>query len=197
MPNPKVKGSISNGTSQHRDVDDFYETPSGFTRALLKRQSFYKRIWEPAAGTGAISNVLLAAGYKVLSTDLFPRAEQVSEADFFNTSYKGYDIITNPPFKLLIPFVIRGFKLCHQKLALVMPISGLNSSSRYQAIWSKLPVSNIYLSGRYQKVMSARGLISSQFSHIWVVFDRGHEGPPTFEWLPDVIYSGSISQKVT
>jgi hypothetical protein len=37
-------------------------------------------------------------------------------------------------------------------------------------------------------VRTARGLIGSQFSHIWVVFDKGYVGPPTFEWFPDEIY---------
>ena len=189
MSDPKHKGSICNGTGDKRDATDFYETPSGFTAELLRREKFHHKIWECAAGAGAISKVLHNFGYQVLSTDLEPRSPLVSKADFFEMEARGYDIVTNPPFKLLIPFAVRGFKLCHRKMALCMYISGLNSSSRYQSIWSKFPVSRIMLAGRYQQINSTRGLISSQCSHIWVVFDKAHQGKPTFEWFPDVVYS--------
>jgi hypothetical protein len=145
-------------------------------------------VWEPAAGAGAVSDVLRAHGYDVVATDIRPRAPGIAAADFFAVCRSGFDIVTNPPFRLLVPFTLRGFELCHRKMALVMPVSGLNSSRRYQALWSRLPVSRIYLAPRYQVVRSARGLIGSQFTHIWAVFDKGHDGPPIFKWFPDVIY---------
>ena len=190
MTEPRVKGSIANGTSTERDPLDFYETPQGFTAELLSRQRFGPKVWEPTAGAGAISSVLTRHGYEVLATDINPQHPTVARADFFTTEHRGYDIVANPPFSLTIPFAVRAFELCHRKLAMVLPISGLNSSSRYQAVWSKFPVSNIYLAGRYQRVKSSRGLISSQYTHIWVIFDKQHRGPPVFEWFPDVIYSG-------
>lgn len=197
MPAPRVKGSIANGTSELRDSLDFYETPQGFTAELLSRQQFHHRVWEPTAGAGAISDVLSQNGYEVLATDINPQHPTVAKADFFDDEHIGplmkkgpMDIVANPPFSLTIPFTVRAFELCHRKLAMVLPISGLNSSSRYQAVWSRLPVSNIYLAGRYQRVKSSRGVIPSQYTHIWVMFDKQHRGPPVFEWFPDVIYSG-------
>jgi hypothetical protein len=191
MASPRVKGSIANGTSGLRDATDFYETPRSFTKALLDRIQFHSSVWEPGAGAGAIGDVLSSEGYNVVETDIVPRNERVLEEDFLTSERTGMDIITNPPFKLMIPFAEQAWKLCHRKFAFVMPISGLNSSSRYQAIWSKMKVSNIILSGRYQHVMSARGEIPSQFTHIWAVFDKEHTGPTQFEWLPDVVYKHS------
>jgi hypothetical protein len=191
MTSPRVKGSIANGTSELRDATDFYETPRSFTVELLKRVQFHSLVWEPGAGAGAIGDVLTANGYDVLETDILPRHERVQEEDFLTATRTGRDIITNPPFKLMVPFAQKAWELCEQKFAFVMPISGLNSSGRYQAIWSRMKVSRIILSGRYQHVMSARGEIPSQFTHIWVVFDKGHEGPTEFEWLPDVVYKHS------
>lgn len=188
MSSPRVKGSISNGTSELRDATDFYETPRSFTAELLNRVQFNSRVWEPGAGAGAIGDVLLERGYDVLETDVLPRHERVIKEDFLTSTRTGMDIVTNPPFKLMVPFAQKAWELCEQKFAFVMPISGLNSSGRYQAIWSKMRVSRIILSGRYQHVMSVRGEIPSQFTHIWAVFDKKHEGPTTFEWLPDVVY---------
>ncbi len=44
-----AKGIFSDGTSPDRDEHDLYETPRGFTRALLDREKFHTEIWEPAA----------------------------------------------------------------------------------------------------------------------------------------------------
>ena len=52
---------------------EFYPTPPQATRALLSGEEFDGSIWEPACGEGHIANVLVTAGYDVVSTDLIPR----------------------------------------------------------------------------------------------------------------------------
>jgi hypothetical protein len=188
MTDPQVKGSIASGTSDKRCVNDFYATPPGFTLELLTLEVFSTDIWEPAAGDGAISKVLRSQGYNVLETDLYPRASGIVVEDFLRSDRTGYDIITNPPFKFIVPFLEQSMRLCNRKFAVVLPISGLNSSKRYQAIWSKMPISKILLSGRYQHVRGDRGTIPSMFTHIWAIFDKEYVGPPTFHWTPDVVY---------
>jgi hypothetical protein len=193
MSTPRVKGSIANGTSADRCPDDFYATPKEFVRELLRREKFSETVWEPAAGDGAIGDVLVESGYRVIETDLTPRHPRVVAVDFLTqTTSRGADIITNPPFKLMCEFLEKSWELAHRKFALVMPISGLNSSRRYKAAWGHMPVSSIYLAPRYQHIRSDRGVIPSQFTHIWVVVDREHLGPAQFHWLPNVVYSGSI-----
>jgi len=56
--------------SANRQKDDFYPTPPEGTRALLSVERFDGSIWEPACGDGAISRVLIEAGYEVVSSDL-------------------------------------------------------------------------------------------------------------------------------
>ncbi len=74
---------------------DFYPTPKEVTVALLEFFAWMPmKIWEPACGEKAISNVLEQYGHKVISTDL------KDGIDFFKTEKLGIDaIITNPPFK--------------------------------------------------------------------------------------------------
>jgi ParB-like chromosome segregation protein Spo0J len=57
----------------HQQKDGFYRTPTETTRALLKVEKFRSRVWELACGDGAISKVLIEAGYEVVSTDLIDR----------------------------------------------------------------------------------------------------------------------------
>lgn len=70
-----VKTNVShlNYRYPRRVPHDFYPTPPEAVRALLSVEAFEGSIWEPACGDGAISKVLLAAGFDVVSTDLIDR----------------------------------------------------------------------------------------------------------------------------
>jgi methylase of polypeptide subunit release factors len=83
---------------------DFYETPAVAVEALLKVETLPHRIWEPAAGRGAIVNVLREHGHDVVASDIadhgFPlrfRRDFLLETE----APRGVDaVITNPPFRL-------------------------------------------------------------------------------------------------
>ncbi len=78
---------------------EFYPTPPEATRALLSVESFEGSIWEPACGDGAISKVLIEAGYEVISTDLIDRGYGAGGHDFLKSSRPlAKNIITNPPY---------------------------------------------------------------------------------------------------
>ena len=68
-----------------RPVDDFYPTPDYAVQALLEREVFYQPIWEPACGTGSISQVLEAVGCEVVSTDLYDHGYGIPGIDFIKT----------------------------------------------------------------------------------------------------------------
>src|ERR1700739_2791609 len=53
-----------------REGRDFYATPSWVTEALLRHVRFRGPVWEPCCGTGAMSAVLTAHRYEVISTDI-------------------------------------------------------------------------------------------------------------------------------
>jgi hypothetical protein len=55
-----------------RRAFDFYPTPRWMTEALLRRCRPFGPVLEPAAGDGAISNVLRAHGLDVVTNDLDP-----------------------------------------------------------------------------------------------------------------------------
>jgi hypothetical protein len=91
----------------HRD--DLYETPECATLALLQVECLPRRIWEPAAGRGAIVHVLRAQ-HEVVASDLIDYGEPThfSRRDFLLEHKAPQDcecILTNPPFKLAEQFV--------------------------------------------------------------------------------------------
>ena len=82
-----------------RAAFEFYPTPPEAVRALLSVESFEGSVWEPACGDGAISKVLEAAGYQVVSTDLIDRGYGAGRQDFLKSDRTfAKNIITNPPY---------------------------------------------------------------------------------------------------
>lgn len=95
----KAKVSVRDFRFPRRAAYEFYPTPPEATRALLSVESFEGDIWEPACGDGAISKVLEAAGYQVVSTDLIDRGFGAGGQDFLKSPEPlARNIITNPPY---------------------------------------------------------------------------------------------------
>lgn len=117
------KDSAMLGTSGYDRIDqDFYPTPSWCVERLLEKMSIPKEItiWEPAAGDGAIVDVLLSKGYNVKATDLVDRGRGYELLDFLKTKSEDVEkegpciIMTNPPYgKLAEKFVEHALSMNH------------------------------------------------------------------------------------
>ena len=157
--------------------------------------SLHERIWEPTAGDGAISDVLEAKGHKVKKTDLKPRRDDIQQLDILNCQevWDG-DIVLNPPFRHLIPVIEAcwGHLQDGRTLAFVGPLSVVNSSKRFSSIWSVMSPKMLILAPRYQHIRCDRGVLPSQFTHLWCVLEKGWDGPCSFVWGPDVVYKADI-----
>ena len=64
------------------DGPDCYGTDPEFVRLLLQHEEFTGTVWEPCCGTGLISEALIAAGYRVKSSDLHDYGYGSSGVDF-------------------------------------------------------------------------------------------------------------------
>lgn len=84
---------VINGCSNHcaeaRADEDFYATPSEAVEMLLEMEDFGKEIWEPCAGMGHISKVLIDHGHDVKSTDLVNRGFTRGGGRFYANKGKG------------------------------------------------------------------------------------------------------------
>ena len=84
---------------------DFYSTPAIAVEALLQAEQFTPatRVWEPAAGDGAITHVLRVHGFPVICSDIVERAFPLHFTGDFLTQSKAPEavttIVTNPPFR--------------------------------------------------------------------------------------------------
>ncbi len=124
---------------------EFYPTPPQGTRALLSVEDFDGSIWEPACGEGHIADVLVKAGYGVVSTDLIPRGYGVGDVNFLRqTVARAKHIVTNPPYGrgLGDAFVLKALELTAKtggKVAMLLNLASLCHPSRHEFWCSNQP----------------------------------------------------------
>lgn len=183
----KTASRMVGSPSKHRERDDFYPTPPEATESLLAVEKFSEEIWEPACGDGAISRVLEAAGHKVISSDLINRGYGQHGVDFL-MEYRPpvENIITNPPFKLALPFIERSLSLTTKKTAMLLRLAFLEGSLRGK-MFASTPIARIHVFS--QRVTFKRGGTDEgnggggMIAFAWFVWEHGYTGKPTVGWI--------------
>jgi hypothetical protein len=103
--------------SSHHHADrglDVYFSPPEAALSLLHIEGQYlpKRIWEPAAGDGAIVRPFLSAGFTVIASDLIDYGLEDCQAglDYLKAEpvREPHGIVTNPPYKLAFLIIAHG-----------------------------------------------------------------------------------------
>ena len=177
---------------QQRQVDDFYPTHPSITQMLLDREELDGTIWEPACGRGDMSQVFIDNGHDVLSTDLIDRGYGEGGVDFLDddqiSRFGAVDnIITNPPFKFALDFVLQAKKMARKKICILNATMFLDGIKRYE-MWmdQEFPLKTMYqFSGR---VVFRKNEIVDQTQNglipwAWFVFEKGYVGEPTIKWI--------------
>jgi hypothetical protein len=164
--------------------DDLYETPPEATQALLRAEILPAHLWEPAAGRGAIVNILRAAGHTVLASDLVDYGEPTHFArrDFL-MERKAPDgcegIVTNPPYKLASQFAAHSLALC-PKLYMLLRLAFLEGTGRTRILEGG-SLARVHVFRNRLPRMHRDGwtgpTASSSIAFAWFVWDRAHTGP--------------------
>ena len=116
---------------------ELYPTPPQLTQALLLTEELPRVLWEPAAGLGHMTDVLLKAGHSVYSSDIIDYGRGYPVADFLKVHHRTAPeieaIVTNPPFSLSAKFVRHGLTLC-PTVYILNRLSFLEGSARRDII---------------------------------------------------------------
>jgi hypothetical protein len=166
---------------------DLYETPPCATEALLRVEQLPHWIWEPAAGRGAIVNVLRDRGHAVIASDLidygFPLHFVV---DFMTTTKMPAGctcILTNPPFQIVNEFVVHALDLAPRVIMLAR--LAFVESGRRTDILEKRGLARIHVFRNRLPMMHRDGWAGPRASNAvpfcWFVWERDHRGPPTLD----------------
>jgi hypothetical protein len=183
---------------------DFYATPPWVTEALLRHIRLRDPVWEPCCGDGAMSVVLAAHGYNVVSTDIADRGFGMPGIDFLGCDGMPNacrSIVTNPPYgdsgshraqskssvamlaflrhALAVTASVRG------QLALLVRLQWI-AGQRAAEVMSAAPfAAMVVLTQRIRWFDMGERTNAAQHHHAWVVFDHSHPpGQP-----PALLYS--------
>jgi hypothetical protein len=164
---------------------DCYETPPEAVRALLRVEPLPHRIWEPAAGRGAIVKVLRAAGHEVLASDV---ADYGDPTHFANRDFlaetklpAGVEcILTNPPFRAVERFAAHALDLC-PRVVLLLRLAFLESERR-RGILEGRGLAHVHVFRKRLPMMHRAGWTgrkaSSGMAFAWFAWDRTYTGLP-------------------
>lgn len=169
----------------NREKDDFYPTPPEGIEGLLAVESFDGDIWEPACGDGAISKVLEAHGYRVASSDLVDRGYGESRTDFLmEFRPRAPNIITNPPFKMVAPFIRQALQLSTGKVAFLLRLACLEGVDRRE-IYDNSPLARVWVFSKRLTMYRAGKPTESggMIAFAWFVWEHGYTGKPTLGWI--------------
>jgi hypothetical protein len=171
---------------------DLYETPAVAVEALLRVEKLPCRIWEPAAGRGAIVNVLRTAGHEVIASDI---ADYGDPTHFANRDFlaetrlpKGVEaIIRNPPFMVVESFIAHALNLCPlviMLLRLAFYEAGSGKQRKHllrHHVLDGIPPARIHVFRRRLPMMHRdawRGRKgNSGMAFAWWIWDRTYTGP--------------------
>ena len=174
---------------RHTNADrglDLYEAPAVAVHALLRVEKLPHWIWEPAAGRGAIVNVLRAAGHEVLASDItdynepthFAGHNFLAESELPNGVQA---IVTNPPFQWAEQFVAHALDLC--PLVIMLLRLAFMESERRCGILEGRGLTRIHVFRKRLPMMHrdewAGRKANSGMAFAWFVWDRNHTGPTT------------------
>jgi hypothetical protein len=158
-------------------ADDSYDTPAVAVHALLKVETLPPCIWEPAAGTGSITNILRAAGHIVMSTDIREGVDFLME---YRAPIGCECIVTNPPYKLVDKFVRHAIDLVPMVVMLLRFnfLEGVGRSDIVDRHLARVHLFRNRLPMMHRKDW-AGPRTSSMVAFAWFVWLRDHAGPIT------------------
>jgi hypothetical protein len=164
--------------------NDLYQTPLVAVHALLRMERLPHKLWEPAAGRGAIVGALRVAGHDVTASDLvdYGQPGQIAGIDFLmeRKMPEGCEgIVTNPPFKLDEEFVEKALEL--SPLVVMLLRLAFYESDKRRAILERCGLRNIYAFRKRLPMMHRDQWdgpkANSGMAFAWYVWDRAHTGP--------------------
>lgn len=184
----------SNHTDKQREQNDFYATDPVAIDLLTKKVELPKQILEPACGSGCLSIRLEGLGHDVKSFDIVNRGFGM-ERDFFSITeppFSGdYAIVTNPPYKFALPFVLHSLELVPDGglVCMFLKTTFAEGKGRYKDLFRKYPPLKVLqcvervLCAKNGDFAAMRAGGGSAVAYAWWVWQKGYKGQTTLDWV--------------
>lgn len=168
-----------------RAIADWYVEPKSCVDALLDVEEFCGQSWDPSCGGGNIPRTMQARGLSCIGSDIVDRGYG-EKACFFDANRKVDNIISNPPYGLIEPYIERALTLASRKVALLARLALLEGVKRRELLVTT-PLARVWVSSRRISMPPGGSAIEAKggsIAYAWFVWEHGHEGSPTIGWLP-------------
>lgn len=174
-----------------QQAQNWYKEPRRAVNALLDAELFSGVIYDPACGSGNISNACKDYGLPFVGSDIVDRGWPTTIVQDFLAPLSfvpAFDnIICNPPFDLAVEFTLRALELTLGKVAILQRTSWLEGERRYQKLFRLNHLSRVW---QFRSRISmppgdsdveAKG---GSVSFAWYVFEASYAGEPVLGWVP-------------
>lgn len=178
-----------------RQEADNYATPAWVTRALIPHiPERIKTIWEPAAGEGAMTNVLRERPKAVVkATDIRPgngMPTAPESIDFLAAHLCRCEaVVTNPPFYLAQEFIEQALELTFRESGFVAMLlrSDFDHAKSRRHLFDDNPAwaKRLVLTRRivwFVDPLTGKPKASPSVNHAWFMWDWTHRGPATIAY---------------
>jgi hypothetical protein len=182
MNDPAMLGQVH----YKRHESDAYSTPAWCTQSLLNSVEIPEawRVWEPAAGDGAIADVLSKRGLNVLSTDIRTGLDFLA-IDPGESIYDGVSaVITNPPYSVADEFIKQALRLMKLRRGLVAMLL----RNEFDCARKRIDLFGDCLHFSTKVVLTRRPrwipgtTTGPRHNFAWFVWDFQQMGPPKIKW---------------
>lgn len=176
-----------------KDSPDDFPTPPWATRALLEHiiaehDLQNQSCLEPACGAGHMVKPLKEYFGEVRFGDAYDYGFGPVR-DFLTYPYETNAVdwvITNPPFRLAEEFVLRALTVARHGVAILARTVFLESSGRYNRIFSNTPPSKF--AQFVERVPMVKGRLdiraTTATGYAWLVWEKNSGGQPRLMWIP-------------
>lgn len=173
-----------------RGYDPYFSPPEAVVSLIhIENKYLPYRIYEPAAGDGAIVKPFQAAGYTVTASDLVDYGLEncQSGVDYLKADLpSGVEgIVSNPPYKLAVKFAEKALREVPY-LALLLRTNFLESTSRLPFFRAN-PPARIWISSRRLPMMHRQNWegprSTSNTAFAWFVWDANAEHKCIVNWF--------------
>lgn len=175
--------SRSSGYERHEH--DWYREPSWSVDALLSAEKFTGTILDPACGGGTIPEACRAHGYAATGSDIADRGYGQT-IDFFQRPGVVDNIICNPPYNVIQPWIELCLGMATGKVAILARLALLEGKAR-GAWFPTTPLARVWVHSRRVSMPpgdSSAPASGGSVAFAWFIWEHGYSGAPTVGWLP-------------
>lgn len=185
MSPPTREKPIMRASGYKRAPNDYYCEPRWVVDALLDVEPLTGLSHDPSCGGGNIPEAIIARGGACLGSDIADRGYGHAGIDFFATNRRVANIVSNPPFGVIEPFVRHALELTTGKVCILARLALLEGQAR-QPLFRETPLARVWVSSRRVSMPPGGSGIKAKGGTVaygWFVWEHGSVGKPSLGWI--------------